>query len=112
MMTKHAPAVVVAACLSAALIGPAEANTQQRLGKLMALPIMAEFCHLSLTSEQSAEVDALGPKLQQEAGVSDDEMKGIYRELATGLKQDDCAGIAAHWPETVSALIEQAKTDQ
>lgn len=111
MKTKHALAAVVVACLSAACIGPAEAGAEQRLGKLMALPVMAEFCHLALTPEQSADIDKLGPKLQQEAGVSDDEMKGVFQELAKGLKQDDCAGIAAHWPESVSALIEQARAD-
>jgi hypothetical protein len=112
MKTKHARLVGVAACLSAAVVAPAQAGTEQRLGRIMALPIMAKFCHLSLTSEQSADIDKFGMKLQQEVGLSNDQMKDVSRQLLAGLKSEDCVGIQAHWTDSVATVIDQERSEQ
>lgn len=118
MKTKHAFAVIAAACLSAAAMGSAAAESEsesaagQRLGKLMLLPAMAASCHLPMTPEQTADVNKLAPKLQRDAGFSDDQMTELLLELAQGLKQADCSVIEAHWQDSVASLIAQARSDQ
>jgi hypothetical protein len=109
IMMKHATAAALAACVIGFAFTPAKADVQNRLGKLLALPAMAGVCGLEVTAEQNETINALGPQLQKEAGISDEQLGQITQEIAKGLKPEDCKDIKAHWAESVPAIIEQAK---
>jgi hypothetical protein len=112
MENKTIVIAALAGGIFVSMLTSAHADPQKRLGKLVALPVMAHACNLTITPEQTAAVDALAPKLQQEAGVSDDQLKDLMQSMMKDFNHDDCKGIADHWAQAVPALIEQAQSDQ
>jgi len=76
-MTINRTASVIALVALTGQISPAFAGAENRLGKLMALPVMAQFCHLEIPADQKTQIDELGPKLQKESGLSDEQVKDV-----------------------------------
>lgn len=99
----------VAVCLTLWSSGaPGQESASSVLGQMAGVFAMVRVCKTTFTDQQTAKLNAEGPRVQKASGISEEDFSKLISDTASEIKEDDCEAIRANFGAVVDDIIRKA----